>query len=271
VPDPRGSEDRPQPDGDRRARRVAGARAVVTGGSSGIGRAIAAALAAEGATVLLTHRDSADAAAAAAREIRAAGGVADSVRADVSTVRGCAELVADARARLGGLDIWVNNAGADILTGSAAAWPWERKLDTLTAVDLRGTIACCREVGAVMDAQPDGGTLINMSWDHVGAGMAGDDPQLFAAVKGGVLAYSRSLARSLAPNVRVNVVSPGWIETRFGRDADDEFRETVARSTPLGRWGHPDDVSAAVVYLASAEAAFITGQSINVNGGVVME
>jgi 3-oxoacyl-[acyl-carrier protein] reductase len=230
-----------------RCGRVAGARAVVTGASSGIGRGIALALAAEGATVLLTYRASADAAEAAVGEIRAASGRADAVQADLSSAAACRDLVAQARERLGGLDVWVNNAGADVLTGDAGGWPWERKLDALISVDLCGTIACCHAAGAVMARQPDGGALVNMSWDHVSAGMGGENPELFSAVKGGVLAYSRSLARSLAPKVRVNVVSPGWIETRFGQESDEAFRESVARSTPLGRWGRPEDVAAAVV------------------------
>ena len=109
-----------------------------------------------------------------------------------------------------------------------------------------------------------------MSWDHVTTGMAGDDPQLFAAVKGGVLAFSKSLARALAPDVRVNVLCPGWIETSFGEHVDREFHRSVAQDTPLGRWGRPQDVAGAALYLASPEAAFVTGQAINVNGGVVM-
>jgi len=166
--------------------------------------------------------------------------------------------------------VWVNNAGADVLTGSEAAWDWERKLDLLLAVDLKGTIACSYAVGAVMREQAGGGAIVNMSWDHVTAGMAGANPELFSAVKGGVLAYSKSLARALAPSVRVNVLCPGWIETAFGQEADAGFRATVAESTPLGRWGTPADVAAAAVYLASPAAAFVTGQAINVNGGVVM-
>ena len=109
-----------------------------------------------------------------------------------------------------------------------------------------------------------------MSWDHVATGMAGENPQLFAAVKGGVLAFSKSLARALAPDVRVNVLCPGWIETAFGEHADREFHRSVAQATPLGRWGRPQDVAGAALYLASPEAAFVTGQAINVNGGVVM-
>jgi 3-oxoacyl-[acyl-carrier protein] reductase len=178
--------------------------------------------------------------------------------------------VAQARERLGGLDVWVNNAGADVLTGEAADWDWERKLDLLLAVDLKGTVACSYAAGAVMGGQPGGGTILNMSWDHVAAGMAGDNPELFSAVKGGVLAFSRSLARSLAHRVRVNVLCPGWIETGFAREADPDFRRSVAESTPLGRWGRPEDVAAAALWLASPEAAFITGQAVNINGGVVM-
>jgi 3-oxoacyl-[acyl-carrier protein] reductase len=109
-----------------------------------------------------------------------------------------------------------------------------------------------------------------MSWDHVETGMAGSNPELFSAVKGGVLAFSRSLARALAPSVRVNVLCPGWIETAFGQGAPGDFRREVAQATPLRRWGTPEDVAAAALYLASPEAAFVTGQAINVNGGVVM-
>ncbi len=99
--------------------------------------------------------------------------------------------------------------------------------------------------------------------------MAGDNPELFSAVKAGVLGFSKSFARSVAPRVRVNVLCPGWIETAFGAGADPEFHASVAESTPLGRWGTPEDVARAAVWLASPDAAFITGQAINVNGGVV--
>jgi 3-oxoacyl-[acyl-carrier protein] reductase len=248
-------------------RRLDGARAVVTGASSGIGAAIAEAFGGAGATVLVSHRDSADAAAAVAERI---GGSALLAQADQRTRGACDALVAEAKERLGGLDVWVNNAGADVLTGEAADWDWERKLDLLLAVDLKGTVACSYAAGAVMREQPGGGTIVNMSWDHVTAGMAGEDPELFSAVKGGVLAYSKSLARGLAPRVRVNVLCPGWIETEFAREVDRDFHRSVAESTPLARWGRPEDVAAAALWLASPEAAFVTGQAININGGVVM-
>jgi 3-oxoacyl-[acyl-carrier protein] reductase len=242
----------------------------VTGASSGIGRAIAEAYAAEGASVLLTHRASADRARAVAGGIAGRGGRAFVGQADLATRDGCERLVADAIKLLGRVDVWVNNAGVDVLTGDAAAWDWERKLDALLAVDLKGTIACSYAAGEVMRGQEGGGTILNMSWDHVTTGMAGDDPQLFSAVKGGVLSFSKSLARALAPEVRVNVLSPGWIETSFGEQVDREFHRSVAEATPLGRWGRPQDVADAALYLASPAAAFVTGQAININGGVVM-
>jgi 3-oxoacyl-[acyl-carrier protein] reductase len=250
--------------------RLEGLHAVVTGASSGIGRAIAEAFAVEGAAVLLTHRASPGRAREVADAIAARGGRALVRQADLATRASCERLVDEAREQLGRIDIWVNNAGVDVLTGDAGAWGWERKLDALLAVDLKGTIACSYAVGGVMRRQERGGTIVNMSWDHVTTGMAGDDPELFAAVKGGVLAFSKSLARALAPEVRVNVLCPGWIETRFAEEADRDFHRSVAQSTPLKRWGRAQDVAAAALYVASPEAAFLTGQAINVNGGVVM-
>jgi 3-oxoacyl-[acyl-carrier protein] reductase len=220
--------------------------------------------------VLASYRRNEAGARAVADGIAARGGRALVVRADLGTRAACEAFVAEARERLGGLDVWVNNAGADVLTGEAADWDWERKLDLLLAVDLKGTIACSYAAGAVMREQAGGGAIVNMSWDHVTSGMAGGNPELFSAVKGGVLAYSKSLARSLAPAVRVNVLCPGWIETAFGEQADPGFRRSVADATPLGRWGTPADVASAALYLASPAAAFVTGQAFNVNGGTVM-
>jgi 3-oxoacyl-[acyl-carrier protein] reductase len=251
-------------------RRLDGVRAVVTGASSGIGAAIGEAFGGAGATVLVTHRDSEDGASAVAGRIGERGGRALVAQADLGTRAACEALVAEAGKRLGGVDVWVNNAGADVLTGEAAEWEWERKLDLLLAVDLKGTVACSYAVGALMREQAGGGTILNMSWDHVTAGMAGENPELFSAVKGGVLSFSKSLARGLAPKVRVNVLCPGWIETAFAQEADSEFRREVAQSTPLARYGRPEDVAAAALWLASPEAEFITGQAVNINGGVVM-
>jgi 3-oxoacyl-[acyl-carrier protein] reductase len=175
-----------------------------------------------------------------------------------------------ARSALGRLDVWINNAGADILTGAGASLSPVEKLDLLIAIDLRGTMLASWQAAEMFAGQEEGGVIINMSWDQVLTGMAGQNPQLYSAVKGGVLAFSKSLARSVAPRVRVNVIAPGFIETTFGAGAGDEWRRTVAESTPLKRWGRPEDVAGAAVFLASPAAAFLTGQTIMVGGGVVM-
>jgi 3-oxoacyl-[acyl-carrier protein] reductase len=243
---------------------------LVTGASSGIGRAIALASARAGADVALTYMKNEDGARDVERQILAGGQRAAVIQADVADQSSVHALGRAARQALGRIDVWVNNAGVDILSGPAAALPDVDKLDLLLAVDLRGTMLASWQAAGMLGAQADGGVIINMSWDHVLTGMAGRNPELFAAVKGGVLAFSKSLARSLAPRVRVNVIAPGWIETSFAADIDAHRRRAIADSTPLKRWGTPDDVAGAAVFLASPAAAFLTGQTILVGGGVVM-
>ena len=249
---------------------LAGRAVLVTGASSGIGRAIAIGSARAGADVALTYRANLAGARDVEREIQSLGRRAAVLQLDLENAESTRGIGPAVRDVLGRIDVWVNNAGADILTDAAASLTPEQKLDRLLAVDLRGTILASWHAAEILRAQPDGGTIINMSWDHVLTGMPGLNPQLFAAVKGGVHAFSKSLARSVAPRVRVNVVAPGWIETAFAGDLGEENRRAIAESTPLGRWGTPQDVAAAVVYLASPDAAFLTGQTILVNGGAVM-
>jgi NAD(P)-dependent dehydrogenase (short-subunit alcohol dehydrogenase family) len=113
------------------------------------------------------------------------------------------------------------------------------------------------------------GVILNMGWDQAETGMEGDSGELFAAVKGAVMAFTRSLALSLAPEVRVNCLAPGWIRTAWGAGASERWQQRVRRETPLGRWGEPEDVAAATRWLASPAASYITGQVIRVNGGAV--
>ena len=249
---------------------LAGSVVLVTGASSGIGRAIALAAADAGADVALTYHASAQAALDVTRVIEGRGRRAAMYQVDLADPASITALAAGMRDAFGRIDVWINNAGADILTGEGARLSTLEKLDRLIAVDLRGSILASWTAADLMREQPEGGVIINMSWDHVVFGMRGRNPEMFSAVKGGVLSFSKSLARSLAPKVRVNILAPGWIETAFGEGMDDERRREVAESTPLKRWGTPDDVARAAVWLASRDAAFLTGQTLFVNGGVVM-
>lgn len=251
---------------DSPTKTLQGQTALVTGASGGIGRAIVRALASRGAACLVhahQHRASAEEAASA---ITAQGGQALVVTADIAAVRGRETLVDDAWSWRNGVDIWVNNAGADILSGEAGHWPFERKLAELWNVDVQATMLLCREVGRRMQ-QRGSGVLINVGWDQAEFGMAGESGELYAAAKGAVMAFSRSLARSLAPMVRVNCVAPGWIKTAWGQEASDYWQRRAAGEALLGRWGTPDDVAASVAFLAGPDAAFLTGLCLPVNGG----
>lgn len=250
---------------------LAGKTAVVTGSSSGIGRAIALQLAAAGADVLIHARTSAEAAAAVADEIRALGRQALVLLADLADPASHQTLVDAAWAWRGAVDVWINNAGADVLTGEAADWSFEAKLDRLWRVDVVATMRLSRLAGARMKRQasrPGQAVILNMGWDQAEHGMGGDSGELFGAVKGAVMAFTRSLAVSLAPEVRVNCLAPGWIRTAWGEHASEYWHERAQRESLLQRWGTPDDVAHVARFLASPAAEFITGQVIPVNGGL---
>lgn len=241
--------------------------AVVTGGSSGIGRAIALALAAEGADVVVNYARSETRARDVAAEITRAGRRAVPVGADVSRRADVDRLVARTLDVFGAIHVWVNNAGADILTGEAAGWLDDEKWDRVMAVDLKGTWLCSRSAAAAIAGE---GAIVNLSWDHALSGMGNPTGAIYAAAKGGILALSRCLAREFAPRVRVNVVAPGWIKTKWGEEVDEAASRSVVGATPLARWGTPEDVASAVLFLASPQASFITGETVIVGGGVVM-
>ncbi len=138
-------------------------------------------------------------------------------QADLADATTCKPLVENAWSQTGGFDAWIHLAGADLLTGPEARWPFEQKLDLITRVDLVGTILTTREAGRRM-FEAGRGSIVTIGWDQSATGMEGDSGEIFAAIKGGVAAFSRSLAKSLGPVVRVNCVAPGWIKTALGRE-----------------------------------------------------
>lgn len=245
---------------------LVGRTAVVTGSSNGIGRAIALELAAAGADLVVHARRSRQAAEEVADLIRALGRQCRVEFCDLADESSHESLVERAWQGCAGVDIWVNNAGADVLTGEAARWTFERKLAELWRVDVVATMRLARLAGARMKDRGQG-AIVNIGWDQAEHGMAGDSGELFAATKGAVMAFTKSLAHSLAPSVRVNCVAPGWIKTSWGDRASDYWQQRAERESLLERWGTPEDVARAVRFLVSPAADFITGQVLPVNGG----
>lgn len=243
--------------------------AVVTGSSTGIGRAIACELAAAGAHVVVHARRHREAGEATAAAIRDRGREALFLLSDLADAGGHDSLVERAWNWRGGVDIWVNNAGADVLTGDAATSTFEQKLERLWQVDVVATMRLSRLIGQRMQVRGGNGesVILNMGWDQVEHGMAGDSGEMFAAIKGAVVAFSRSLARSLAPQVRVNCLSPGWIRTSWGEHASEYWQQRACGEALLGRWGTPEDVARVARFLASPAAGFLTGQIVAINGG----
>lgn len=244
---------------------LSGQVAVVTGASSGIGQAIAWELARGGADVVLHCHSNLTGIEQTAEQIRGLGRKAWILTADfadesalVPFVESCFEIAVP--------DIWVHNAGIDLLTGEARQWSYAEKLNKLLAVDVRATMLVSRAVAARFVALKRG-VLLHIGWDQAERGMEGDSGELFAAAKNGVMGFSRSLAVSVAPHVRVNCIAPGWIKTAWGESAGTAWQQRVLAETPLKRWGLPTDIARLARFLVSQEAAYLTGQVIYANGG----
>jgi 3-oxoacyl-[acyl-carrier protein] reductase len=234
-----------------------GKRALVTGGSRGIGRAIAVELGRAGAEVVVGYRTGVDEAEAVAQEV---GGRA--VQADVSDAAEAARLVEEA----GDLDILVNNAGLtrDGLLARMSDDDWRTVIET----NLASVFYTCRAVTRGM-MKRRAGSIVNVSSI---VGVHGNWGQTnYAASKAGIIGFTKSLARELGSrNVRANVVAPGYVKTQLTDVLPDEAREAMLQATPLGRLGEPEDVAGAVRFLCSDAASFITGEVLLVDGGMGM-
>ena len=247
---------------------LTGVISVVTGASSGIGRAIALEFARAGADVIVHCATSMGLAESLAEEIRSLGRRSVVLQADFAESEGLEAFVERAWSQWGGFGVWVNNAGVDVLTGPAADWSYEHKLQRLLDVDVLSSLILAKKAGQRMFEQGLG-VMLTIGWDQADRGMEGNSGELFATSKNAMMGFSRSLSLSLAPRVRVNCIAPGWIKTAWGENASSSWQQRVLRETPLHRWGLPEDIARCARFLCSDDASFITGQVINVNGGAV--
>ena len=246
-------------------RQLAGKTAIVTGGSRGIGRAIAAALAREGAAVVVCSRNL-DSVRGATDFITSRGGDAHPYQVDVTDADSVASLVESVVKESGRIDILVNNAGitADNLLLRLKEADWERVIDT----NLKGTFNCTKAVARTMLKQRDG-RIINIASV---VGMVGNPGQAnYCASKAGIIGFTKAVARELASrNIKVNCVAPGLIQSAMTEQIEQKTREEALRLIPLGRIGEPEDVAEVVKFLASPASGYITGQVIRVDGGMAM-
>jgi 3-oxoacyl-[acyl-carrier protein] reductase len=238
-----------------------GKTALVTGGARGIGAAISRELAAAGASVCVNYRSGSETAEALAREI---GGVA--IQGDVGDVAAASALVEGAESELGPLAILVNNAGItrDTLIARMSDEEWDEVLTT----NLSGVFHTCRAVARGMMKRREG-SIVNVTSV---VGLRGNPGQTnYAASKAGIIGFTKSLARELGSRgVRANAVAPGYISTELTEVLPDEAKEAILTNTPLARLGAPEDVAGSVRFLSAAEARFVTGAVVQVDGGLGM-
>lgn len=240
--------------------------AVVTGGSRGIGRAIAVKLASLGAHVYVNYSSRADAADEVVKECQAAGGTAEVLGFNVADSAAVDAAFESVKAKSGKLDILVNNAGMskDGLFIRMKDDDWDQTLNT----NLKGAFFCSRAAAKLM-MKARYGRIINISSIVGETGNAGQIP--YASSKAGMLGLTKASAKELASrNVTVNSITPGFIETDMTGALDDKIKEDTLKNIPLGRFGHAAEVAALTAFLAGPDAAYITGQTIGINGGMHM-
>ncbi len=240
--------------------------AVVTGASRGIGRAIALELAARGAEVIINYNGSAQSAGEVKQEIEEKGGKAETVQCNVADSSRCTEFISEVIKNYGRIDILVNNAG--ITRDGLLMKMSEKDFDDVVATNLKGTFNTIRAVSRQMIKQKSG-RIINMSSV---VGICGNAGQVnYAASKAGIIGVTKSAAKEVASRgITVNAVAPGFVGTEMTAVLSDKVKEESIRQIPLGRFGKPEDIAKTVAFLASEEAGYITGQVIQVDGGLAI-
>ena len=240
--------------------------AVVTGGSRGIGKAVAERLASEGAFVIINYNGSCECAKKVKQGILDKGGKAEILQCDVSEFAACESFIKEIIGTYGRIDILVNNAG--ITRDELVMRMSEKDFDDVISTNLKGTFHCIRFASRHMMKQRQG-RIINMSSVVGVTGNAGQAN--YAASKAGVIGLTKSVARELASrNITVNAIAPGFIETEMTEVLPEKIKEEIKGNIPFGTLGKPEDVAAAVMVLASVEAGYITGQVLHVDGGMVI-
>ena len=243
-----------------------GKTAVVTGGSRGIGRSIALQLAAKGANVVVNYTASYESALAVVKEIEAMGVSGMAVKADVSKGEEVENLVNEVLNKFGSIDILVNNAG--ITRDNLIIRMTEQEFDEVINTNLKGAFICTKAVSRVMIKQKSG-KIINVSSVVGIIGNAGQSN--YAAAKAGLIGFTKSMAKELAKRgINVNAVAPGFIQTDMTSKLPEKVKEEFTNNIPLMRIGKPEDVAKAVLFLSSEYSDYITGQVINIDGGMVM-
>jgi 3-oxoacyl-[acyl-carrier protein] reductase len=245
---------------------LTGKVALVTGGSRGIGRAAALSLGKQGAQVVINYVSNEGAAREVAEQIQAAGGKAEIVQFDVGSSEAAEKAVAEVAKRLGRLDVLVCSAGISI--DGLLLRLKDDDFDRILSVNLKGAVACARAATKVMMRAKTGRVIFLSS---VVGEMGNAGQTAYAASKAALLGVTKSMARELASRfITVNAITPGFIDTDMTGALTEEQKTSINQSIPLGRTGKPEEVAAAVVYLASDEAAYITGHTLRVNGGMYM-
>ena len=245
----------------------AGRVAVVTGGGRGIGRAVAVRLAKEGANVAISYRSNERAAEETAALVREAGAKCQTFKGDVASPEDVNALIKGTQEVFGRLDILVNNAGTT--RDNLMLRMKEEEFDEVISTNLKGTYLCTRAVLRAM-VRARWGRIVNVSSV---VGISGNAGQAnYAASKAGILGFTKSVAREVAARgITVNAVAPGYVETELTGGLSDEIKSSIKGQVPMGRFGAPEDISEAVAFLAGEGAGYVTGQTLTVDGGMVMQ